>query len=286
MRTVKLILLLALTGFYTSCNAQIKHARIVTVRIDGDCPMCEKTIERVGLVKGESSVDWDVDAKTAVITFDTTRTDLDAILKRVALAGYDNALYLAPEAAYKQLPGCCQYDRRLVHAPLKEVSAEAAHVHMDSVITSPAAPDQDVKDPFDALFATYFELKDALVATDVTSAKAHAAELTTIIVAVDMGALDHDVHMVWMDVMKPMAGQVAAIASATDIEVQRKAFMALTEPFVRLAKVAPRSMVLYLDHCPMYEGGADWLSREKPIKNPFYGSMMMTCGSVKQTITK
>ncbi|HNK84737.1 MAG TPA: mercury transporter, partial [Flavobacteriales bacterium] len=43
---------------------------------------------------------------------------------------------------------------------------------------------------------------------------------------------------------------------------------------------------IYLDHCPMYNGGADWLSREKAIKNPYYGSSMLTCGSVKETIGK
>jgi hypothetical protein len=51
-----------------------------------------------------------------------------------------------------------------------------------------------------------------------------------------------------------------------------------------LVKIAPRSVPVYYDHCPMYKGGADWLSQEKPIKNPFYGSMMLSCGSVQETI--
>jgi len=53
---------------------------------------------------------------------------------------------------------------------------------------------------------------------------------------------------------------------------------------VKLAKAAPREAAIYLDHCPMYKGGSDWLSREKEIKNPFYGSMMLSCGSVQETI--
>jgi hypothetical protein len=30
--------------------------------------------------------------------------------------------------------------------------------------------------------------------------------------------------------------------------------------------------------------GAFWLSNEKEIKNPYFGSMMLKCGSVKETI--
>jgi copper chaperone CopZ len=315
MRTVNLLLVLPLIVLATTCSAQITHAQTVTVRIDGDCPMCEKTIERVGVVKGESSVDWDVDAKTATITFDSTRTDLDAILKRLAYAGYDNERYLAPEAAYKQLPGCCQYDRRLVHPPVTDESAHmeetvvdtigapassaapevndpnaTAHVAaMDSAVTVPVAPvrpAQEVKDPLKEVFASYFKLKDALVAGDAASAKGRGDQLAKAIAIVRMGDLAASVHVVWMEVMKPLGAQANAISSSVDIEVQRKAFMAFTGPIVRLLKAAPRSTSIYLDHCPMYQGGADWLSLDKPIKNPFYGSTMLTCGSVKETIAK
>jgi hypothetical protein len=43
---------------------------------------------------------------------------------------------------------------------------------------------------------------------------------------------------------------------------------------------------LYLEYCPMANEntGAFWLSNEKEIKNPYFGSMMLKCGSVKETI--
>jgi hypothetical protein len=76
------------------------------------------------------------------------------------------------------------------------------------------------------------------------------------------------------------------ISTAKDLEAQRKAFRELTAPMARLAKASPGSAPVYLDHCPMYEGGSDWLSRDKAIRNPFYGAQMMSCGSVKETISK
>ena len=101
-----------------------------------------------------------------------------------------------------------------------------------------------------------------------------------------MEGMDADLHAVWMQVMEPLANTSAGIASKSDLGTQRKAFAELTEPMFALVKARPGSTPIYLDHCPMYEGGADWLSRDKAIRNPFYGAQMMSCGSVKETIVK
>jgi hypothetical protein len=39
---------------------------------------------------------------------------------------------------------------------------------------------------------------------------------------------------------------------------------------------------IYEAYCPMKK--ASWLSSEKVIKNPYYGSAMLTCGSVRDTL--
>ena len=43
---------------------------------------------------------------------------------------------------------------------------------------------------------------------------------------------------------------------------------------------------LYKDFCPMASDGkgAIWISEVKEIKNPYLGSKMPECGSVKETI--
>jgi hypothetical protein len=33
-----------------------------------------------------------------------------------------------------------------------------------------------------------------------------------------------------------------------------------------------------------YGKGANWLSKENAVKNPYYGSQMLTCGKVVETI--
>lgn len=283
MRTLFLLISLSLAFLVTGCQAQVRNARTVAVTISGNCGMCKETIEKAAFVKGEATADWDKDTERATITYDSTRTDADAILQRIAQVGYDNERYLAPDAAYAALPECCRYERTFKKEPVAaavvqrpDTNAAVEQSTVTAARTEPLAP----------VFDAYFLLKDALVASDTPKAKVAAQRLDEAVRAVDMGALDHEVHVVWMEVMEPLANTATAIASAKGLEAQRKAFKELTDPMARLVKAAPSSVPVYLDHCPMYEGGSDWLSRDKSIKNPFYGAQMMTCGSVKGTIVK
>jgi Cu(I)/Ag(I) efflux system membrane fusion protein len=45
---------------------------------------------------------------------------------------------------------------------------------------------------------------------------------------------------------------------------------------------------LYVVHCPMADEGkgADWLSEKPEVKNPYYGSAMLGCGDVTDTLSK
>jgi copper chaperone CopZ len=93
-------------------SAQINNARKDTVHVYGNCGMCESTIEKSALKKGVAQADWDKVTKMAVITYDSTRTNLKEILKRIADAGYDNELYTAPDEVYEKLHMCCKYERK------------------------------------------------------------------------------------------------------------------------------------------------------------------------------
>lgn len=283
MKILKTILIPAL-ALSMSAFAQVKQARTVAVEVDGNCGMCEETIEAAAFVKGEAMAAWDRNSKVATITYDSTRTDLDAVLKRIALAGYDNQSYLAPDDAYAALPGCCQYDRnRKEPAMHAEAMADAPHAGME---TSVEQATQEQNAPLDPVFSSYFGLKDALVNSDAAAATTHAKAMAKAIADVKPDALPHDVNTTWKSVMEPMAAQATAIANAKDIAAQRKAFMALSAPMQKLIAAAPRATPVYVAHCPMYEGGADWLSLEEPIRNPFYGNKMLTCGKVTETIVK
>jgi hypothetical protein len=68
------------------------------------------------------------------------------------------------------------------------------------------------------------------------------------------------------------------------LDHQREHFALISKDIIDLIEQAGTSKKLYQDFCPMYDDnkGASWISEIKEIKNPFYGSKMSTCGSVKK----
>ncbi len=95
-------------------NAQIKNPKTETVKIYGNCGMCKKTIEKAANITDESLVVWDKETKIATVTYDREITTQEAILKRIAAAGYNSNTFQATNEAYDDLLGCCQYDRKVV----------------------------------------------------------------------------------------------------------------------------------------------------------------------------
>ncbi len=111
---VAILVLLSVT-----MNAQIKNPKTETVRISGNCGMCKKTIEKAANSADEAMVVWDKETKIATITYDSKITTKEAILKRIAAAGYDSDAYQATTEAYNDLASCCQYDRAVVLEEIK-----------------------------------------------------------------------------------------------------------------------------------------------------------------------
>jgi hypothetical protein len=67
-----------------------------------------------------------------------------------------------------------------------------------------------------------------------------------------------------------------------DIEKQRAAFNDVSIVMWELVKVSEKvDESIYYQYCPMKK--AYWLSKDKEIKNPFYGSAMLTCGKIVET---
>jgi copper chaperone CopZ len=104
---IAIVLLLSVTA----ATAQIKNAKTETVKIFGNCGMCEAKIEKAGNQKNIASVDWNKDSKMATLTYDSKTTSKNEILKRIAAVGYDSEQFNAEEAVYQSLPGCCHYQR-------------------------------------------------------------------------------------------------------------------------------------------------------------------------------
>lgn len=270
---------------FTACNAQIKNAKTETVKIYGNCGMCKSTIEKAGNIKKVAQVDWNKDTKTAVLTYDSTKTNQDEILKRIALAGYDSDQFLAPDDVYAKLPECCQYERvnkTVTKTETSKTDTSKMEMHNHSAMTETPQNANQLK----AVFDNYFSIKDALVKSDGNMASAKAKDLNNAIYSVKMEALSTEEHSVFMQVMKDLAFDAGHIAETKDVAHQRDHFMSLSKNMYELIKVSNQETPVYYQHCPMANKGkgANWLSKENAIKNPYYGSQMLTCGSTVETI--
>jgi hypothetical protein len=129
----------------------------------------------------------------------------------------------------------------------------------------------------------YYGVKDALVAGDATTASAQAGNLLKAIDSVDMKKLTPAQHSGFMSLKDKLAMDARHISEVTVISHQREHFASLSSNMFLLARTVPLSdQPIYQDYCPMKK--SYWLSSESAIRNPYFGSGMLTCGSVTATL--
>ena len=133
------------------------------------------------------------------------------------------------------------------------------------------------------LLDNYYGIKNALVSDDTKAAAGKAVDLLKAIDAVDMKSLPAKDHTAFMAVKDKLIFDAKNISGASDIELQRNHFTSLSSNMATLAKQTTLSQQpIYQEFCPMKK--AYWLSNETAIKNPYYGSSMLTCGKVTATL--
>lgn len=269
---------------FTSCNAQIKNATTETVTIYGNCGMCEERIKKAGSISKIAKVDWNAGTKMATLTYDSQKTNQEEILKRIALSGHDSDKFLAPNDTYHKLPECCQYKREAKIEVKNDIVIENHTNHQNH--TEEAKSETQKTNQLNGVFEAYFATKDALVKTDGNTASAKAKDLVEAINEVKMDQLEMNVHTVWMKVLKNLNNDAKQISETKDAQKQRDSFDTLSTSIYELIKVSKLESPVYYQHCPMANNGkgANWLSKENAVKNPYYGSMMLTCGKTVETI--
>ena len=109
---VKHLLLAALLAAFTAAFAG-GTTKTDTIKVNGDCGMCEETIEKAAMLPGVEKAEWDMDAKRLTLTYNPKEVTLEAVQKSIAAKGYDTEMFKATDAAYQLLPQCCQYNRKM-----------------------------------------------------------------------------------------------------------------------------------------------------------------------------
>lgn len=146
---------------------------------------------------------------------------------------------------------------------------------------------QKEKDALAPLFETYFKLKNNLVKDDFNAGIVNAKEMSAILNKIDMKLFKGDAHNFWMKRSDVLSKELKNATATKDIQKLRIFFEQISNEMILLLKsFGAMDKAIYIEHCPMVNSnkGADWLSLESEIRNPYYGASMLKCGEVKEVI--
>lgn len=136
-----------------------------------------------------------------------------------------------------------------------------------------------------AILDAYFEIKNGLVADSKENTAKGGTALLAAISKFDMSKIPEDAHKEYMEIQESAKEHAEHIVKSP-MDHQREHFEALSTDITDLVALLGTDKVIYQDFCPMANNnkGALWLSEVKEIKNPYFGSRMLNCGSVKKQI--
>lgn len=92
-------------------NMDMPSAKTETFKVWGNCDLCKARIEKAIKAEGVTNADWNTKTKLLTVTFDPSKTNKDALSKKLASVGHDTEKYRADDKAYNALDACCQYPR-------------------------------------------------------------------------------------------------------------------------------------------------------------------------------
>ena len=149
-------------------------------------------------------------------------------------------------------------------------------------VSGSVAPSDYVND----IIICYINLKNTLAKDDSKGASDNGKLLLASFNRFDTKALNPKQKKEYLDIADDAKEHAEHIgANADKLEHQREHFVLLSKDINDLITMFGSNRKLYQDYCPMANDGkgAIWISEVKDIKNPYQGSKMLTCGSVKKT---
>jgi hypothetical protein len=133
------------------------------------------------------------------------------------------------------------------------------------------------------LLTDYLGLKNALTMDDETKASEIAGKMVETIKGFDVSSYTEGEQSEIKDILETSLEHAEHIAKSP-IAHQREHFKALSTDMIDLVVITGTDTKLYQQYCPMYDKnkGGSWLSTESTVKNPYYGSKMLSCGKVEK----
>jgi hypothetical protein len=126
------------------------------------------------------------------------------------------------------------------------------------------------------LLNSYYEVKNALIEGNSATAALEAESFLKTANGISNRTISEGSR-------NALVKDASVISDSKDLKKQREVFANFSTNMYALAKsLKPTTDPIYYQYCPMKK--AYWLSSDKAVKNPYYGSAMLTCGKVTETI--
>lgn len=152
-----------------------------------------------------------------------------------------------------------------VSTPAPGGAADTGHDDMSLMIETETAR---------GLLPAYLDLQRALAGDDLSGAKSALKAM--------MGTTRHS---------GPLPELIHRMISAETLDTLRVPhFEMLSNAIIQAVEINPSAFdgILLKMHCPMAVGGkgADWIQTQEPLKNPYFGAMMLRCGEVSGVLNR
>lgn len=156
----------------------------------------------------------------------------------------------------------------------------------DNHMTSATYEGEKTKD-LTLILDSYLQLKNALVSDNSQEASKAGQQMLYAFKGFDKSSLTETQKKKFLEIEEDAVEHAEHILeNAGVIDHQREHFEILSIDVGDLITLIGTTKHLYQDFCPMYNDGkgAIWFSETKEIKNPFYGSKMLSCGKIQKEI--
>jgi Cu(I)/Ag(I) efflux system membrane fusion protein len=136
----------------------------------------------------------------------------------------------------------------------------------------------------DLVLMEYITLKNAFVSTDSINAAEKASSMLTKLSKIDPYLVKGEARKYWKEQANAIESHGKKINSLKEVEKQRNQFDFLSQAMINTVRAfGTKDKTYFVLHCPMANDnqGADWISAESEIRNPYFGDKMLKCGIVK-----
>lgn len=135
----------------------------------------------------------------------------------------------------------------------------------------------------------YYQLTEAFVQKDSGAVNLRAGSFAASMQAIAMQELKADSQLIALaaGIQQGIATEATAIVSNTDWTKKYRSLQTISDQFFDMLRtVQYKGGKVYQQHCPMAfdNTGANWLSQQPAIRNPYFGDDMLECGQNQDSV--